>query len=66
MNDSSSRAIAIVGVGAILPDAPDAHTFWENIKNRNNIFKNAKKFTTTIQKPMIEIILRICLAYQEM
>ena len=40
--------------------------FWENIKNRNNIFKNAKKFTTTIQKPMIEIILRICLAYQEM
>ena len=26
------RAIAIVGVGAILPDAPNAVTFWENIK----------------------------------
>ncbi len=26
------RAIAIVGVGAILPDAPNAAAFWENIK----------------------------------
>ena len=26
------RAIAIVGVGAILPDAPNAKVFWENIK----------------------------------
>ena len=25
-------AIAIVGVGAILPDAPDARAFWENVK----------------------------------
>jgi len=25
-------AIAIVGVGAILPDAPDVQTFWENIQ----------------------------------
>jgi acyl transferase domain-containing protein len=25
--------IAIVGVGAILPDAPDAATLWENLKN---------------------------------
>jgi malonyl CoA-acyl carrier protein transacylase len=29
---TSSRAVAIVGVSAILPDAPDAKTFWENIK----------------------------------
>jgi malonyl CoA-acyl carrier protein transacylase len=26
------KAIAIVGIGAILPDAPDVPTFWENIK----------------------------------
>jgi acyl transferase domain-containing protein/NAD(P)-dependent dehydrogenase (short-subunit alcohol dehydrogenase family)/acyl carrier protein len=26
------RAIAIVGVGAILPDAPNAATFWDNVK----------------------------------
>jgi acyl transferase domain-containing protein/acyl carrier protein/NAD(P)-dependent dehydrogenase (short-subunit alcohol dehydrogenase family) len=30
--ESESGAVAIVGVGAILPDAPDAHTFWENLK----------------------------------
>ncbi len=29
--DSTDRAIAIVGVGAILPDAPSASAFWENI-----------------------------------
>ncbi|MGB9632396.1 MAG: beta-ketoacyl synthase N-terminal-like domain-containing protein, partial [Chloroflexaceae bacterium] len=29
--DMSSRAIAIVGLGAILPDAPNARAFWENI-----------------------------------
>ena len=27
----SERAVAIVGVGAILPDAPDANAFWENL-----------------------------------
>jgi acyl transferase domain-containing protein len=32
MESTSNRAIAIVGVGAILPDAPDVSTFWENIK----------------------------------
>ena len=25
-------AVAVVGVGAILPDAPDAATFWENVR----------------------------------
>jgi acyl transferase domain-containing protein/acyl carrier protein/NAD(P)-dependent dehydrogenase (short-subunit alcohol dehydrogenase family) len=32
MESTSSRAIAIVGVGAILPDAPNVTAFWENIK----------------------------------
>jgi acyl transferase domain-containing protein len=32
MDDTASRAIAIVGVGAILPDAPDAKTFWSNVQ----------------------------------
>ena len=31
MTDSTDHAIAIVGVGAILPDAPDARTFWANL-----------------------------------
>jgi acyl transferase domain-containing protein len=29
--DSAERAIAIVGVGAMLPDAPNAAAFWNNI-----------------------------------
>ena len=29
--DIATRAIAIVGVGAILPDAPSARAFWQNI-----------------------------------
>jgi acyl transferase domain-containing protein len=33
-NPSSDRAIAIVGVGAILPDALSAPAFWQNIVNR--------------------------------
>src|ERR1700757_2146383 len=33
MENTSDRAIAIVGVGAILPDAPNATRFWENIKS---------------------------------
>ena len=32
MEDTASRAIAIVGVGAILPDAPNAPAFWDNVK----------------------------------
>ncbi len=28
------RAIAIVGIGAILPDAPTAPDYWQNIKNK--------------------------------
>ena len=34
MQSSSKRAIAIVGVGAILPDAPSAPDFWNNIVNK--------------------------------
>ncbi|MDJ0865830.1 MAG: type I polyketide synthase, partial [Myxococcota bacterium] len=33
MQDSGHRAIAIVGVSAILPDAPDAARFWQNVKD---------------------------------
>ncbi|MBK8014385.1 MAG: SDR family NAD(P)-dependent oxidoreductase [Deltaproteobacteria bacterium] len=32
MEDHAHRAVAIVGVGAVLPDAPNAKQFWENIK----------------------------------
>ncbi|MCA9991117.1 MAG: hypothetical protein KDE29_08945, partial [Anaerolineales bacterium] len=32
--DSTDHAVAIVGVGAILPDAPNAATFWENVLNK--------------------------------
>jgi len=31
MTDHLNNAIAIVGVGAILPDAPDASSFWRNV-----------------------------------
>ena len=33
MKDTAHRAIAIVGLGAILPDAPNVQAFWGNIKN---------------------------------
>ncbi|HXY11762.1 MAG TPA: SDR family NAD(P)-dependent oxidoreductase [Terriglobales bacterium] len=33
MENTLYRAIAIVGTGAILPDAPNVPAFWENIKN---------------------------------
>jgi acyl transferase domain-containing protein len=29
--DYADRAVAIVGVGAVMPDAPDAASFWANI-----------------------------------
>ncbi|HZJ67095.1 MAG TPA: polyketide synthase, partial [Kofleriaceae bacterium] len=32
MSDNIDRAIAIVGLGAILPDAPDASRFWANLE----------------------------------
>ena len=32
--DSAERAIAIVGVGAMLPDAPNAAAFWNNIAGK--------------------------------
>ena len=32
MENTAYRAVAIVGVGAVLPDAPNAPAFWENIK----------------------------------
>jgi acyl transferase domain-containing protein/NAD(P)-dependent dehydrogenase (short-subunit alcohol dehydrogenase family)/acyl carrier protein len=33
MENTAHRAIAIVGVGAVLPDAPNVAAFWENVKN---------------------------------
>ena len=33
MKDTVHKAIAVVGLGAVLPDAPDVPTFWENIKS---------------------------------
>jgi acyl transferase domain-containing protein/acyl carrier protein/NAD(P)-dependent dehydrogenase (short-subunit alcohol dehydrogenase family) len=32
MEETANRAIAIVGAGAVLPDAPNVAAFWENIK----------------------------------
>jgi len=32
MKSSAHKAVAIVGVGAVLPDAPNARQFWQNIK----------------------------------
>jgi len=32
MEATAQRAIAIVGLGAIMPDAPDAPSFWNNVK----------------------------------
>src|SRR3954451_1489989 len=31
-DEGGTTAVAVVGVGAILPDAPDAATFWENVR----------------------------------
>ena len=33
MENTSYRAIAIVGAGAIMPDAANVPAFWENVKN---------------------------------
>ncbi len=33
MENTAYRAIAIVGAGAVLPDAPNVAAFWENVKN---------------------------------
>ena len=44
MEDTAHRAIAIVGVGAVLPDAPTAPAFWENVKaGRYSISEVAKE-----------------------
>ena len=32
MEDTAYRAVAIVGTGAILPDAPNVAAFWQNVK----------------------------------
>jgi acyl transferase domain-containing protein len=38
IRDPAERAVAVIGVGAVLPDAPDAKTFWRNvIEGRSSI-----------------------------
>ena len=32
MKSSSRKAIAIVGIGSVLPDAPDPESLWENLE----------------------------------
>ncbi|MGZ4619111.1 MAG: beta-ketoacyl synthase N-terminal-like domain-containing protein, partial [Frankiaceae bacterium] len=32
MEEPAAPPVAIVGIGAVMPDAPDAATFWNNIK----------------------------------
>ncbi len=32
MENTAHRAIAIVGVGAVLPDAANVEAFWQNVK----------------------------------
>jgi acyl transferase domain-containing protein len=32
MEDTAYKAIAIVGIGAVLPEAPNANAFWNNVK----------------------------------
>jgi acyl transferase domain-containing protein/acyl carrier protein/NADP-dependent 3-hydroxy acid dehydrogenase YdfG len=36
MNQSAHKAVAIVGVGALMPDASNAPAFWQNIKDGRN------------------------------
>src|SRR5919109_1531444 len=33
MDERRIEAVAVVGVGAILPDAPDAKAFWTNVRD---------------------------------
>ncbi len=33
MVEKAARAVAVVGVGAVLPDAPNADAYWENLKS---------------------------------
>jgi acyl transferase domain-containing protein/NAD(P)-dependent dehydrogenase (short-subunit alcohol dehydrogenase family) len=33
MEDTANKAVAIVGAGAVLPDAPNVAAFWDNVKN---------------------------------
>jgi len=43
MNAPPQRAVAIVAVGAILPDAPTASKFWQNVKEGRNSVTEVRK-----------------------
>ncbi len=32
MNEHQTTPVAVVGLAAIMPDAPDAATFWRNLR----------------------------------
>ena len=34
MGTTIEKAVAVVGLGAIMPDALDAETFWSNLVNK--------------------------------
>ena len=52
MENTSYRAIAIVGAGAIMPDAANVSAFWENVKNgrysitRSTVTAGIRRFTS--------------------
>ena len=45
MEDTAYRAIAIVGAGAIMPDAPNVAAFWDNIKDRAQLHQRGYRRT---------------------
>src|SRR5512136_1140637 len=40
--DPADRAVAVIGLGAVLPDAPDVKTFWRNILEGKNSITEVK------------------------
>ncbi len=43
MKASAHKAVAIVGVGAVLPDAPSARAFWKNVKEARYSISEVRK-----------------------
>jgi len=50
MKKSNHKAIAIVGIGAVMPEAGDAKTFWQNIKNSRYSITEARPERWDIKK----------------
>ena len=45
MEDHAHRAVAIVGVGAVLPDAPNAKQFWDNVSKPDDTASSRRRPT---------------------